>query len=161
MRCKETREVLEEARTKEELCSPAREHLASCPGCQAYAREWRLMGMGFRALAEERVPEPSVGFAARVLRRLGETMQPAGFGAEFLELVGRRVVFACLLLTLTFLMALVLPSSGPLRGPATADISLARAEVTAAENNPIFPDDFSNKHSAVETVLSHEGDIER
>lgn len=160
MRCEETREALEEARTKEP-CGLAREHLASCTACQAYAREWRLVGMGFRALAEERVPEPSVGFAARVVRRLEEATQPASFGEEFVELAGRRVVFACLLLALAFLMALVLPSSGPLRGPATADVSWAQAEVTAGENNPIFADDFSRKHSAVETVLSHEGDMGR
>lgn len=152
MRCKEMREVLEEG-SIEELSSPAHQHLADCSACQAYAQGWRLVRAGFRALAEEAAPEVSLGFAMRLVRRLEEATQPGGFAADFLEVVGKRVVLAGLLLTLTFLMALVLPSSGPLRGPATPDISLAQADVTRAENDAIFPEDSFGNRSAAQTVF--------
>ena len=69
MRCDEVRESVEELRG-DALPAPIREHVVSCAACAAYAREWQLVGAGLRALAREPVPEASLGFAARVVRRL-------------------------------------------------------------------------------------------
>src|SRR6266478_4941042 len=55
MRCDEVRESVEELRG-EAPPAPMREHLVSCAACAAYAREWRLVEAGLRALAREPVP---------------------------------------------------------------------------------------------------------
>ncbi len=141
MRCDKMRRILAESKV---AAWPAdvREHLAVCSGCAEFARHWRLVGAGFRQLAGEAPPEASLGFTARLLRRLEESRDSGG--AEFLERVGRRVVLATLVLTLTMLLALVLPSAGPLRGPATADVSLGQSE--AMENDPLFTPEPDGQH---------------
>jgi hypothetical protein len=83
-------------------------------------RDARLVQAGFRTLAEEAVPEASLGFASRLVRRLHE-WQEKGARSEFFETVGRRFVYATLALTLALLLSLVLPTSGPVRGVAGAD----------------------------------------
>jgi hypothetical protein len=115
--------------------------VAICPSCAAYARDWRLVYYGFRALAEEQAPEAPLGFAARLIRRLGDVRGSERAAAEFLERAGRRAVLATLLLTLTAVLALLLPSTGPLGGSAAADLALAQAEFAPAENDPIFAPD--------------------
>lgn len=140
MRCEEARFRFEEA-AAEGLSEAVRDHLAQCADCRAYAREWRLARAGFLALAEEAVPEASLGFATRLLRRLEERRQPA----EFLERAGRRVVYAGVLLALMLLLGLALPASGPLGGQAPAEFSLAQSEMMAAESDPVgvdLPPDF-------------------
>src|SRR3989442_15778311 len=119
MRCDEVRELLEELKTLE-LPAGVREHLAACAGCAAYARDWRLVRAGFVALAAEPVPEPSLGFAARLTRRLGEGVEGVKRTEQAFERAGRRMVYAALMLTLTVLLALVLPSSGPVREAAAS-----------------------------------------
>jgi anti-sigma factor RsiW len=126
----------------EEIPAAVREHLAGCPACGALAREYGLLRAGFRALAAEPGPEPSWGFAVRVLRRLEES--PEEEGAEFLERAGRRVVYATCILALTLLLALVLPSSGPVRGPTTTDLYLAQSEELTAMSSPIFLGELPN-----------------
>lgn len=161
MRCEEARMLLEEDMPGDEVCNAVFEHVVSCAGCQEYAREWDRLKAGFRALAEDRVPEPSVGFAARLVRRLEESAaRPGVFGADFLEVIGRRVVLAGLLLALTLLMAVVLPPSGPLRGPVTAQVSSAQEEVATVETVPIFGDP-SGRPSAIQTVFAGEDDSRR
>jgi hypothetical protein len=135
MRCDEVRRIIVED-WPAEVPAAAREHLRSCHGCATLARDYELVRAGLRALASEPVPEPSWGFSTRLLRRLQESSEREG--AEFLERVGRRVVYATLLLTLTLLLALALPPSGPLRGPTAADLYLAQAEVVTAGNAPIY-----------------------
>jgi hypothetical protein len=152
MRCEEIREVVE-AHAAHEIPAAAREHLTACPGCQAYARDWRLVRAGLGALAAEPVPEASLGFRARLLRRLEEAREASGAAGEFVERVGRRVVFATLLLALTVLLALVLPSAGPVRGAAAADPFPAQAEVASAENDPLFAPDYQDNPAAAPTRL--------
>jgi hypothetical protein len=135
MRCEDVHRIIVED-WPEEIPAAVREHLAGCPGCGALAREYGLVRAGFRALAAEPVPEPSWGFAVRVLRRLEESPVPEG--AEFLERVGKRVVYASFLLALTLLLALALPSSGPLRGPTAADFYLAQQESVTMGSDPIL-----------------------
>ncbi len=139
MRCEEVQAILEEASAGEPSES-LHAHLSTCSKCGAWARDWGLMRAGFRALASERVPEATLGFAARVVRRLEEAADSGGAAAEFLERVGRQVVCATLLLALTALLALLVPSTGPLRGQAAADLYLSQPDVLAAENDPVGAD---------------------
>ena len=137
MRCKAVREIVENV-GPEEMTGGVREHLSKCTDCAAYARDWQLVRSGFRTLSEEAVPEATFGFTARLLRRLDEAHMPSP--AElFLERVGRRVVYATLLMTFVLLLALVVPPSAPLRGPSVSDLLPAEAEVTVAVSDPVFP----------------------
>src|SRR5437879_13519812 len=111
MRCDEARESVEELRG-DALPAPIREHLVTCAACAAYARQWQLVEAGLRALAREPVPAASLGFAARVVRRL-EGVAEAGRNREGLwERAGRRCVYAALLLEFQTRLALLLPSWG-------------------------------------------------
>ena len=133
MRCEQARDILIE----NPAAAQAREHLGRCTACQAFAKDLDLLQGGFRALAVAPIPEPSIGFSARVLRRLVES--PAPGPADFFETIGRRVVYAASLLALIFLMALALPTSGPFRGPTAAEFTLAKPE-TGSGSNPVFDD---------------------
>lgn len=157
MRCDEVREILEEAKA-EELSAPVREHLAKCAACETYARDWRLVEMGFRALRAEPAPETSPGFATRLVRRLEEAAETGDVGLEFLEVVGRRVVYATVLLAFTLLLAMALPSSGPLRGPSAAELFFAQPENLTAENDPIFADDLAESYVTPPTGQTNEGE---
>ena len=126
MACKDVREAMIDGRIE----TPAREHLASCAECQSFARDQELLQASLQSLAKEIGPEPSWGFAARVLRRLDES--PAE-ELEFLEKVGRRAVYVASVVALVVLMALALPSSGPLRGPAAAELSPTSAQASTTE----------------------------
>ncbi len=137
MRCDEVRQLLEEGT---ELVGRGREHLARCADCQAYARRWSLIRAGLAALAEQPPPEPSLGFAARLVRRLEEAIPAGSLREDFLEFVGRRVVLTGLLLVLLSLVALVAPPSGPVRESQTMAAGLGRPE---PENHSALLDDFS------------------
>ena len=156
MRCEEVRKIIAED-WPEETPAAVREHLAGCPVCDGLARDHRLVRAGFRVLAAEPVPEPSWGFSTRLLRRLEES--PAQEGAEFLERVGRRVVYATFVLALTLLLALVLPPSGPLRGPTTAELYLAQSEseVVTAGNDPIFAGELPENNGATPVAPENGG----
>jgi anti-sigma factor RsiW len=138
MRCNEFRERVEEF-WGEDLSQEVREHLTGCPACKAYVRSARLVRAGLHGLAEESAPEPSVGFAARVVRALREIPE-RGVPEEFLERIGRRFVYATLILTVVVLLALILPPSGPVRGPTTADLLMAQPEVVSVRFDPIGSD---------------------
>jgi hypothetical protein len=139
MRCEEFEVRLEEVESGA-LSAPLREHVMGCVACSAYLRDWQLAGAGLRLLAAEPVPEASAGFAARLVRRL-EGMSPVQSSEEFLERVGRRFVYASLALALTVLLFLLLPSSGPVRAPMTADLYWAGPETFAAENDLVLGSD--------------------
>jgi hypothetical protein len=139
MRCKDAQTMLIESGGGE--CPAAlREHVAVCPSCQAYANDLESLQAGFRALAAQSAPEPSWGFAARLVRRLND-LEQGGRAADFLEQVGRRVVYAAGLLSLLLLLALVLPASGPLRGPTTSELYWAQADTGTLRNYSILPDE--------------------
>src|SRR5712692_7668529 len=150
MRCKEIRKFLEELRGRE-ISAAVREHLAICPACQVETRNWQLLQEGFQALVELDVPEASFGFVTRLMRRLEEASETGNPAAEFLELVGRRVVLATLLLTLTVLLALAVPATGPLRGAGGADLYVAQAE---EPSDPVFGADVLNNPEATPAKLA-------
>jgi hypothetical protein len=138
MRCDDVRMILGEAKA-EELSGAVRQHLDGCRECSAWWREWHLVSAGFQALAEEQVPEPSLGFATRVIRRLEKGAETGWGVGDFFERAGRRVVWATLVVTLSALLALVLPSSGPVRGPSEPDYLLAaQPEVATMRSEPIL-----------------------
>ena len=141
MRCEEVRTILEEAPT-EGFSSPVREHLGVCRVCAAYARDWRLVSAGLSELSREPVPEAMWGFAARVVRRIEEAMAIPRPRPESVEQVGRRFVYATLMLTLVLLLGLLLPSSGPLRGPAADDYYLARPEAVSLRAEAALGEEF-------------------
>lgn len=139
MRCRKVRESLEELREVQPTAI-IQEHLASCAECRAYAEDWRLLRTGFSALAEEPAPEASIGFVARLVRRLGEAAA-TDVSRDFLEQAGRRVVWATLLVALTVVLVLLLPSWSPLHGPTGAAELYPTPQIAAAETDPVFADD--------------------
>ena len=101
-----------------------------------YHRDLRLVRAGFHLWKREEAPEPSLGFAERLVRQLGE-MSKAPSVADFFERVGRRFVYATLALTFLALLALALPSTGPVRGLSAADIQIPAQEASLAYSDPM------------------------
>ncbi len=139
MRCETVREIIENV-APEDFAGGVRNHLRDCADCAGYEQAWQTLHAGFQVLREEAVPEATLGFAARLVRRLEEGAVPNP-GATFLEQVGRRFVYATLLMTFALLLALALPDSGPLRGPSASELLSAEPAVTVAVNDPVFPYD--------------------
>jgi len=147
MRCKLVREVIESV-ALEEPTGGVREHLLKCAECAAYARRWGHVRTGFQALSEEAAPGATIGFTARLMRRLDEAGAPNPAEA-FLEQVGRRFVYATLLVTFVLLLALALPPSGPLRGPTVSELLSAEPVVAVAVNDPVFPYELSGATESI------------
>jgi len=140
MRCEEFRETIEET-PRHEVSAALREHLGQCPACALYARDWQTVRAGLDLLAVEPEPEPMLGFAARVLRRLEESETSSlASREELLERAGRRMLYATSFLVLTLVLMLVLPTTGPVRAQAFTELFPTEPAVVA-ENNPIFNDD--------------------
>ncbi|HTV56115.1 MAG TPA: hypothetical protein VMI06_14525 [Terriglobia bacterium] len=132
MRCSEIRENLEPE--NDGHSKPfVREHLAVCSHCRSYAADLSKLAAGMKLLAEDRVPEPSIGFHTRVLRRLEQES-----GRDFLERAGRRVVYATLIVVLFLLLAMIVPSSGPVRRSPSLETYWPQQE-TVAEGNYQIP----------------------
>ncbi len=140
MRCDQVRQTLEES--GEAYPAPVLHHLRHCPECAAYEHHWRWVRAGLLALARETAPEPSLGFARRLIRRLEEGFLPMRLVGEFFETAGRRVVYFTLLLATVLLLAIALPSSGPLRGRPARDVSWPQPEIVATRDYPIPPSEL-------------------
>jgi len=136
MRCRKLRKLII---AESAVRSPEIEgHLAHCPECAAYARDWARLHGAMRLMAEELAPEPSIGFAARLVRQLPNAAASARARELSLERTGRRFVFGGLLAALLLMLGLLVPPSGPIRSPEAAEIQTARSEAMAAQNYPIF-----------------------
>jgi len=135
MRCEDVREQVDELWAGE-VPAAVRLHLASCPACAGYVRDLRLVRTGFHLLTGEPAPEPSLGFAARLVRRLKESSEQDAREA-FFESVGRRFVYATLTLVMFLVLALVVPSTGPVRAAATPDLLMAEQEATMVRPDPV------------------------
>ena len=138
MSCDDFRLMLEEAR---EGAAPEAlgRHLEVCAECRTFAEDWRGLSEAFRAAAEP-IPEPSFGFTERLLRRLATTSGAERAAIEFIERVGRRVAFATLFLAMVTLLALGLPSTGPVREPSGAEM-MAQAYQVSNSSGIVFADD--------------------
>lgn len=137
MKCDEVRVFLEESR-ESGVPEAARSHLASCADCAQWWRDWQMMADGFRLLSMDEGPEPSWGFSERLVRRLGESVESARAGADLLERAGRRVVWATLALTLTAVLALVVPSSGPVRAATEPEYLLVQPLPASNQNSQVL-----------------------
>jgi hypothetical protein len=135
MRCDDIRDRLDVLWDGEQP-SEVREHLTECASCSAYHRDLCLVRAGFRLWKWDEGPAPSVGFAERLVRQLGE-MSNAPSVADFFERVGRRFVYATLALALLALLALAVPSTGPLQALTAADIQVPAQEASLAYSDPI------------------------
>jgi anti-sigma factor RsiW len=113
------------------------QHLATCPACAAETQDWARLQRGMRQLAMQAVPEPSVGFAGRLVRKLQEASGLERPG-DFLERAGRRFVYAALLATLLLFGVLVVPNSSPVRSSSVAADISAQPDTLAAQNYPIY-----------------------
>jgi hypothetical protein len=71
-----------------------------------------------------------------MVRRLGE-ISTAPTLAEFFERVGRRFVYATLVLTFLALLAMAVPSTGPVRGLSSNDIQISSQEASLAYSDPV------------------------
>jgi hypothetical protein len=130
MSCDDIRDRLDKLWEGEETVED-RQHLTQCASCARYHRDLRLVRSGLHLLKREEAPEPSLGFADRLVRQLGE-MTKAPSVADFFERVGRRFVYATLALTFVALLALALPSTGPVRSLSAADIQFPAQEALVA-----------------------------
>jgi hypothetical protein len=113
-----------------------RQHLGQCVACARYFRDMRLVRTGLQALKHEAPPEPSTGFAERLVRQLGELSKQHAVG-EFFEQAGRRFVYATLVLAFLMLLALALPETGPVRGQAAVDFLMPGQEATLLRSDPL------------------------
>jgi anti-sigma factor RsiW len=137
MRCGKARRLMLEE--NEGRSVRLEEHLSGCPACAAYARDWASLRSGMRRLAMQAAPEPSLGFAGRLVRNLQEASGAQRTGEFFLERAGRRFVYAALLATFLLFAVLVVPRSSPVRSTATTvEIEAAQPETMAAQNYPIY-----------------------
>jgi len=137
MGCKEVVAILD-ASPGDTLPEPVTAHLSACPACAEAWKDLRLLRTGFTTLAKDQAPEPTLGFGARVVRRLDDVLDSRGVAAEFFERIGRRFVLASLLLAMSLLLGLILPASGPFRGPAADEPYLAQTDTrTRADASPL------------------------
>jgi hypothetical protein len=137
MRCQAVWDFLLET-NREDWPEPVRAHVAGCRACQAAERDWRLLGRGLAALAAEPPPQPSLGFSARVRRRIEEAARGEA-GEVLAERAARRLIYAALLAVLILIVCLVVPSSGPIRTPRSAEAYPLPQEMISAQNYPVFP----------------------
>ena len=135
MSCNDIRDRLDNL-WESNIATDLRQHLSQCATCREYQLDLRLVRSGFRLLQLEEMPQPSLGFAERVVRRLGE-IGKAPSVAEFFERVGRRFVYATLALTSLALLALAVPSTGPVRGLSSNDIQISSQEASLAYSDPV------------------------
>lgn len=147
MRCKDVDAILDLA-AEGTLAEPIREHLTSCAECREAHKDVWLLGAGFRALAQDMPPEASFGFSTRMVRRLGAAVDSSGAAMDFIERIGRRVVLAGLLVTMSLLLAFALPSSGPLRGPAPDEPYIAQSDASTPGEVNYLADEFGDSHDA-------------
>ncbi|MFZ0963804.1 MAG: hypothetical protein WAO35_23305 [Terriglobia bacterium] len=107
-------------------------HLEQCAACVGYYRDLRLVRSGFRLWKQEEALDPSLGFAQRLVRQLGE-LSNAPNVADFFERVGRRFVYATLVLTFLALLGVALPSTGPMRGLSASDMPAQEASLAYSD----------------------------
>ena len=153
MRCETVRQIVEEGVNG----LPAVEaHVESCSGCKEYLRRWEILRAGLVALRAEEAPEASLGFTTRVMRRIEHS--PAELGQQFIDQVGRQVVYATLMVALMLLLVLVLPSSGPYRSSGVSESVLVEAQAATLSTEQILGvDGMDNGDQAVSSPSANTG----
>ncbi len=133
MRCDAVRQIVEEGMNMPPAVAA---HVESCSGCKGYLRKWETLRGALIALRAEDPPEPSIGFTTRVMHRLEDN--PAELGQQFIDQIGRRVVYATLMVALMLLLVLMLPPSGPYRSSGISESVLVQAQVASLSNEQIL-----------------------
>jgi anti-sigma factor RsiW len=136
MRCRRVRRVV----LGEGAARPAEieDHLKTCVQCAAYARDWTRLQAGLAGMADEPAPEPSLGFATRLARRLQESADESRAREVSFERTGRRFVMAALMVMALLMLGLLIPASSPVRVQSAAEFEVSQPEATAAQNYPLF-----------------------
>lgn len=135
MRCEAVRQIVEDGLKR----LPAVEvHIKSCSACREYVRQWEMIRAGLVELRGEEPPEPSIGFTTRVMRKLENSSAELPFGQQFIDQIGRRVVYATLMVALMLVLILALPSSGPLRSTGISESILVQAQVATLSNEQVL-----------------------
>jgi len=135
MNCNDIRDRLDNLWESKEA-PEVRQHLDGCGACTQYRRELLVLRAGLHLLKIEDAPQPSIGFADRLVRRLGEIDAPQSL-SEFFERIGRRFVYASLVAAFLAVLALAVPSTGPVRGLSSTDIQMNPQEATLAYADPM------------------------
>ncbi len=160
MRCDVVRQMVEEGIEKP---PEIQLHLVSCSACKEYLRQWEIVRAGLLTLREEELPEPSIGFTTRVIRRLEDSSTEIQGGQQFVDQIGRRFVYATLMVAVMLLLALVLPSSGPFRSSGISESVLAQAQVATLSSEQILgvdgidSGDVTNSSPAATVNSNHRG----
>jgi len=149
MRCDIVRQMVVEEGVERPTAIQA--HLESCSDCKEYLRQWEIIRAGFFALRESEVPEPSIGFATRVIRRLEDASTEIQTGQQFVDQIGRRFVYGTLMVALMLLLALVIPSSGPFRSSGISESILAQAQVATLSSEQILGVDGIDSSNATDS----------
>jgi anti-sigma factor RsiW len=131
MRCEIVRRTIEE-----NLATPpgVRAHLSACRACAEYARQWQSVRAGLVALGREEPPEATLGFAQRLTGRLAYARAESQRGQQFLINVGRRMVYATLMVAVILVLGLLLPSSGPWRSRGIAQAAFSENQTVLAND---------------------------
>jgi|SRR5690348_12527396 anti-sigma factor RsiW len=135
MRCDAVRQMIEEDMTG----TPAVEaHVGSCPACKEYLRSWAALRARLTALRTEEPPEPSIGFTARLMRRLESAPSEFSPGYQLMDQIAKRIVYATLMVALMLALLLMLPSSGPLRSSGISESVLVENQVATLANEAVL-----------------------
>jgi hypothetical protein len=135
MRCDAVRQIVEEGVT---MTPAVQVHVESCSGCKEYLRKWETVHAGLVAIRGEAPPEPTIGFTARLMRRLENAPAEFPFGQQFIDQIGRRAVYATLMVVLMLALILALPSSGPLRSSGISESVLVQTQVAALASEQVL-----------------------
>ena len=132
MRCDDVRDRLDDLWDGGETAEVSHEHLTQCAACASYHRDLRLGARGLPPIAVRRGRRALTGICRALGPPTGRTEQRASV-ADFFERVGRRFVYATLALTFLALLALALPSTGPVRGLSAADMPAQEAALAYSD----------------------------
>lgn len=135
MRCDAARQIVEEGLAR----TPAVQvHIESCSDCKEYLRKWDLLQAGLAAMREDEPPDPSVGFTSRLMRRLENAPSEFQFGQQLIDQIGRRIVYATLMVAVMLGLILALPSSGPLRSSGISQSVFVQPQMATLANEQIM-----------------------
>lgn len=157
MRCETVRQTVEEGLAR----TPAVQvHIESCSGCKEYLGKWEMLQAGLVAMREDDPPEPSVGFTTRLMRRLENAPSEFQFGQQLIDQIGRRVVYATLMVALMLGLILALPSSGPLRSSGISQSVFVQTQMATLANEQIMGVDGVDAGDALDSTSAGNGSTE-
>ncbi|HKT12082.1 MAG TPA: hypothetical protein VJW77_09695 [Terriglobia bacterium] len=157
MRCDAVRQIVEEGMAR----TPAVQvHIESCSDCKEYLSKWEMLHAGLAAMREDEPPEPSVGFTSRLMRRLENAPSEFQFGQQLIDQIGRRVVYATLMVALMLGLILALPPSGPLRSSGISQSVFVQTQMATLANEQIMGVDGIETGDAPDSTSTGNGGTE-